>query len=217
MCLKTNKKQTKNESIVNETSLNKEGPTILYDNIENNEKIIGSKISSKSKLYYDNGYVYEGEYLNSRKHGFGIYYRRKGDGDMYIGDYSNNLYHGKGFYKWNNGSKLFGDWSMGVLNGTGVVINKNGDKYAGQFLNDQPNGDGIYFYSNGTRYEGQFLSGKKNGPGVIYVKNGKYVCSFENDQVNGNCKYYVRTDDDKYSFDKICVVKLDENGVISYT
>ena len=209
MCFKSKRKQPKKEKPIE--NVKKDDNSTSLNDVQKIDKDSDTKITN-NKLYYDNGYVYEGEYLNSRKHGFGIYYKRRGNGDMYIGDYSNNLYHGKGYYKWTNGSKIFGDWQMGVLNGIGVVVKNNGDIYSGEFLNDKPNGNGIYIYSNKNRYEGEFLNGIKHGKGVIYVNNGKYVCQFDNDQINGACKYYVKKDDGKYFYDQICHVNLDDNG-----
>jgi hypothetical protein len=51
---------------------------------------------------------YEGNYVNGKPHGFGIYHAKE---ILYEGDWSNGLKHGNGKWTNKNGDCYEGDWS----------------------------------------------------------------------------------------------------------
>ena len=57
---------------------------------------------------YDNGRVYEGEWLSDKRSGQG--YELYVNGNSYKGGFMNNKAHGKGTYFWANGEVYEGEW-----------------------------------------------------------------------------------------------------------
>lgn len=58
------------------------------------------------KVHEDSS-IYEGEWKDGRKHGYGIYYY--GEGDKYEGWWQNGCHHGRGKYTWENGDVYDGN------------------------------------------------------------------------------------------------------------
>lgn len=56
------------------------------------------------EVHYTNGDVYEGQWLDNKKHGQGIY--TYSSGDMYSGKFRNGVKHGLGFYSFAKGKWL---------------------------------------------------------------------------------------------------------------
>ena len=59
-----------------------------------------------------NGDKYEGNYLNDKKNGEGIYLWKTGD--KYIGEFENDYRHGYGEMFWRDGGVYKGKWSNGI-------------------------------------------------------------------------------------------------------
>ena len=172
----------------------------------------GSKIKEYNNCYktgkYSNGDRYEGEFVNGKFHGKGIYISYTGA--KYEGDFRLGKYDGYGVINFPDGSKHSGEWKNGNRHGKGTLLLKDGTRFEGQWTNDIRNGKGIYFYpngnktnvefkdgveinnlgnqkkieiktinySNGDKYEGPIYEGRRNGKGVYYFKNG--------DKISGN-------------------------------
>jgi len=94
----------------------------------------------QGKQKQPNGDVYEGEFVNNRKHGRGILQR--GNGDVYEGEFARGLYHGKGTLilaehrvagRTVMGWKYQGEWKNGMKHGVGMLMPGTGDVYDGQF------------------------------------------------------------------------------------
>jgi hypothetical protein len=82
--------------------------------------------------------LYEGEFKDGTKHGFGKWQKGMGDGaDIYHGNYYEDKRHGYGSFTW------------------GLT----GANYRGQFQVDIMNGYGIYTWKEGSIYEGEFVDG----------------------------------------------------------
>lgn len=56
--------------------------------------------------------MYEGEYANDKKSGYGTYIWSSGN--KYIGQYFDDLRHGYGEMYWSNGSFYKGQWEKGI-------------------------------------------------------------------------------------------------------
>ena len=93
--------------------------------IENKPSII--------KKEYHNG-KYEGDYLNGKREGKGIYIYNSGD--IYEGEYKNDLKDGYGIYKYNNGDVYEGNYKEGFYDGKGKYTYADGDIYDGEFKKD---------------------------------------------------------------------------------
>ena len=131
------------------------------------------------------GSKFEGEYINDKINGFGIYYNKYGrkvyegywkegkregigiyyceDGASYEGEWKENLKYGIGVYKFNDNSRYLGEFKNDVRNGIGVIHGGNSDKYEGEWMNDQGNGFGTYYYNKGEVYVGNWKNGLRDG------------------------------------------------------
>jgi hypothetical protein len=66
-----------------------------------------------------NGDLYNGEYSDGERDGYGVYLWE--DGSMYSGEFVNEHKHGYGVYKWKNGPTYEGDFRNGTFNGEGTI------------------------------------------------------------------------------------------------
>jgi hypothetical protein len=145
-------------------------------------------------MYYKNGTKFEGEYVNDKINGFGIYTNKEGrvvyegywkngkregygiyycdDGAVYKGEWNNNLKEGIGIYSFSDGSKYMGDFKNDIRDGYGIIYGNNSDKYEGQWFNDQGNGIGTYYYNKGDVYIGFWKNGLRDGYGVLTTQEG---------------------------------------------
>ena len=140
--------------------------------------------------------IYEGEYLNGKRHGKGKEYNSykqltfegeylddlKWNGKGY--DKSNNIVYelknGKGFVKEYNyehrNLEFEGEYLYGKRNGKGKEYSYLGELalvYEGEYLNGKRNGKGKKYFRNVLVFEGEYLEGKRYGKGKEYYNNGK--------------------------------------------
>ncbi len=130
---------------------------------------------------YSSGDTYDGEMLNGKRHGHGIY--RWADGDCYEGDFVNNKRTGYGRYehytdKWQ--TKHFcdlvyeGQWKDGEKHGKGVEkhympgVNEDVTVYEGEWVNGKREGIFVWylFYP---------ATGKQSSKDMEYYRDGKCV------------------------------------------
>ena len=155
-----------------------------------NEKPFG-----KGCLYYDNGYRYEGEFINAYYEGNGTLFNAD-DETIYSGSWKRGYYQGFGTLHQEDGSVYTGEFFKGAKNGHGTLVSTSGEKlegqwvsdnfYQGEELNGKPEGRGKMIYANFDSYEGEWKHGEKNGKGVYKYHNGdQYNGFFRNDQPDG--------------------------------
>ena len=101
----------------------------LIDKCVKSVKDLDEDINGIFKKEYNNGNIYEGNFVNGKKNGFGKMFFKSG-----------NIYEG--------------DWKNDFQNGKGILNYKNGDKFEGNFINGEINGNGIYTWQNGEIYKG---------------------------------------------------------------
>lgn len=109
--------------------------------------------------------TYEGERVNGKKEGRGIYKWK--DGSIYEGEFKNDMMHGTGKLIVKNTVEYEGEFSKNRKNGTGVFKFENGDVYEGNWVNDKMNGQGTYTFKNGNKYVGEFRNNMFDGKGHI--------------------------------------------------
>ena len=141
--------------------------------------ILDGKYEGKGIYYYnDEGHNrYEGEWKKGLKHGKGIlYYDHEATRIKYEGNFSNGKFEGKGIYYWKDGSYYIGDFVNGLKQGYGTYYKNGGKiKYEGGFANDKFEGNGIYYCNDGNYYIGNFKDGLNYGKGNLYNKNGDII------------------------------------------
>lgn len=156
------------------------GSTVNYD--------VGSwrlgddgSILRRGRMRFSSGDVYEGEWVNGKRHGKGMLTFAKGG--SYLGDFEGNFFHGFGLLtiarsqhpltkKWINGEKYDGEFKHGKKHGRGRGKAANGDVYDGKYQCDYYHGRGVCVYANGDVYDGQWVRGKWHGDGGLRRKDG---------------------------------------------
>lgn len=136
--------------------------------------------TGRAPFTYGNGDTYEGDWVNGKQHGKGIYTTPDGarleadwfngdpkhgtfhyaNGNRYAGEFVNSKRQGKGTFTWKSGDKYEGDWVNGNLQGRGTYTYANGDKYEGEFFDDRFTGKGTFTCANGRQFTGK-LENKK--------------------------------------------------------
>ena len=94
-------------------------------------------------------------------------------GDQYQGQTLNGKRHGRGVYTWASGGRYEGSFRDDKREGQGVQTFTNGNRYEGSFQNSKKTGHGIYTWASGSRHEGEFLDGKFHGHGVRTWTSGE--------------------------------------------
>lgn len=136
-------------------------------------------------MTHSNGDIYNGEWLNGKAHGFGVYTDQSGS--MYKGQWQEDLYHGKGIETWNFGAiKYEGDFEASKKTGKGR-FEFEGNYFEGDFEDGQFEGEGKYYFADtGKIYEGEFHLNNIVGYGVmIWPDNTRYEGEFVNSKMEG--------------------------------
>tara|TARA_B100001093_G_scaffold370448_1_gene355423 strand:+ start:239 stop:1579 length:1341 start_codon:yes stop_codon:yes gene_type:complete len=151
-------------------------------------EFLNNKKHGKGKMIYENGEIYDGEWFGDIINGLGKMTFKSSD--VYTGNFVNNKIHGKGRIDYKNGDNYEGMWVDNKKNGNGIMIYDNGNSYNGEWLNDKLDGFGILqeytsinnrFYSKPNRYEGNFKLNSKNGKGKMKYENNNI---YEGDWLN---------------------------------
>ena len=107
---------------------------------------------------WTSGNVYEGNYKNNKKHGYGK--NTWANGDVYEGNFENGNQHGYGKVTWSSGTVYEGNWEKGTRHGYGKYTWANGDVYEGNFENGTQHGYGKMTWADGQTYQGEFRKGE---------------------------------------------------------
>ncbi len=127
-------------------------------------------------------------------------------GDEFEGNFKNGKYDGYGIYTWADGLVYAGQWKEGKRHGLGTSITSLGVSYTQNWASDAPSatavtsdkttktgctsgncadGFGTYQYTNGS-YTGTFSGNKRNGWGTYTYKDGtKVAATWLLDQISG--------------------------------
>ncbi|CAF3897884.1 unnamed protein product [Adineta steineri] len=115
----------------------------------------------KGRRQYASGNLYEGMWVNGKRHGYGVFSWSNGNGE-YIGQWENGIQQGHGIHIW-------------------YIIRAEESQYAlrnyyeGNFLNGRRHGQGTFYYSSGTKYIGEWKSDQKHGKGKVILRNGTII------------------------------------------
>ncbi|MBT5485095.1 MAG: hypothetical protein HOH14_00635 [Gammaproteobacteria bacterium] len=122
----------------------------------------------------DEGEVYEGRFMNGKKHGRGTLWTKKGD--VYMGNWRNDRRNGMGMQAFHVENFKEGRFTEDTLK-------KNTENYYGEFKNDVFFGEGTYRWEDGTQYVGKWAANKKHGRGYFdYGTGHKAWRTFEFDK-----------------------------------
>ena len=144
---------------------------VIINNPGNNQQQPANRTGrTEGRIEYDDGGVYEGQILDGKHSGRGVYMFK--DGGVYEGEFFNDNYHGKGIFRYKSGDVYEGEFFNGKFQGKGIYRYKNGNVYEGEFFNSVRQGKGILRYKNGDVYEGELKDDKFEGYGVYTNKDG---------------------------------------------
>ena len=166
-----------------------------YKKISGKYKTGGINGHGKEYLIDTNILIYEGEYLNKKRHGIGKEYSKNGV-LLYEGEYLNGKRHGIGKEYSKNGVLLYeGEYLNGKRHGLGKEYSKDGELiFEGEYINgkyfngkgfnimecDVKDGKGkvkLYYQINPKllKFEGEIINGEINGKGTEYDTNRNII------------------------------------------
>lgn len=123
-----------------------------------------------------NGAMYEGGFLDNKRHGPGE--TRTPDGLITKGTYDRNVIDPQAVeYIWTDGTRYRGEIDPRTQNmqGKGVLEYAGGGVYEGEFKRDQPEGEGILKFPDGEERRGTFVAGQLHGKGsILYANQTRY-------------------------------------------
>lgn len=96
-----------------------------------------------------NNLIYDGQWCQGKRHGWGMMRRRLPDGKMqriYSGQWRDDEKCGEGKQFYADGSIYYGWWLYNRRHGLGIQWYKNGNIYLGEWQVDVPHGLGVMFY-----------------------------------------------------------------------
>ena len=98
----------------------------------------------KGRWLTPHGAVYEGEFVNEKRDGWGTYTFAddEDEGGLYTGNWRAGVAHGQGRRVFADGTFYEGEWRNGLLNGRGVQFKPDGLSYEGQFRASLRHGKG---------------------------------------------------------------------------
>lgn len=164
----------------------------------------------KGVMKYNNGDVYNGDWILDNKSGEGVMTYK--DGTKHKGKWRENKKYGKfifiyphGTYteqEWNDDKQIGEDSELiyyfdnKIQGNKNIMYDINGDKYKGEWASNfkdeekkdyKPEGKGRMIYKNGDIYEGYWKQGKKEGIGKITYAYNKstWEGNWYNDKKNG--------------------------------
>ena len=178
-------------------SYNKKYQANLDISIENFKSIcikyiIGEKNGQAKEYDKKDRLIFEGEYLNWKRNGYGKEYKK--EKLLFEGEFSKGERSGKG--------KEYNKWEELI--------------FEGEYLNGERNGKGKEYYPNGNlKFEGEYLNGKRNGNGKRYGNKQKLFkegsIKFEGKYLNGK-----KIQGTGYDWKGRIILKIEKNGKINY-
>ena len=108
-------------------------------------------------FHYAGGGVFEGNFENGAKNGYGK--MTWSNGDVYEGNWENGDQNGYGKHTWSDGDVYEGNWKNDYQDDYGKMTWSNGDVYEGNWENGTQNGYGKHTWSDGDVYEGNWENG----------------------------------------------------------
>ena len=112
---------------------------------------------------YNNNFVYEGEWVEGKRHGQGTCTYAWPNSLIYVGEWKGDERHGQGKETYANGNFYEGSWLDNKRHGQGTLTFANGGINEGALLDGKGDGRGKFTYPDGTVYEGDWIDDKNEG------------------------------------------------------
>jgi len=159
--------------------------------------------SGRGTLFSDKHTRYKGEWLNGKRHGYGIQHKcdcymykgnwsndkHNGHGELqtsgftYTGGFRHGRYHGRGRLFIDSDHYYDGIWSRGNKHEHGTYVTPTG-KYEGDFYFNLKHGHGVYTTQDSI-YNGEWRSSLRHGRGVYTTPEGTYTGEWANNFYHG--------------------------------
>ena len=128
--------------------------------------------ASYGKVLFKNGDVYEGEVKGFKRNGRGV--NKYNDGYVYEGMFVDDCREGEG--KLVKGKYCYeGTWKRDKKEGNGFELMENGEKYCGEYRNGMKEGNGVFIFKNGDSYKGEWKRDLMDGKGIIITNEGNEI------------------------------------------
>ena len=172
----------------------------------------GGEYHGHGVLSYEDGAVYDGEWVEGKREGTGAYtYADEGENKRtYVGEWENDVpkhgvftnksketyegdfngwsFEGHGIKRYDDKAVYDGEWKNGKRNGIGTYVygdeGENKRTYVGEWKEDRMEGKGLFTYRDKSTYEGDFVDWKKQGHGVYTYSSSHDV--YDGEWQNGN-------------------------------
>jgi len=126
----------------------------------------GIFISGSVRIFYQDGGLYEGGFVNGKPQGWGKY--AWSAGGRYFGEFDKGQKNGYGVYKYEDGSYFEGNWKNDKGQDVGILYVKNQNLlYKGGFNDGKLHGFGTIIFKDKITYTGQFVDNAPHGEGII--------------------------------------------------
>ena len=137
--------------------------------------------------YRTRNYTYKGQFIQGKKNGKGKLenFTTK---SIYEGEFKNDMKEGYGIEKFSDGSVYKGFYSQDMKQGKGILTlkkEKNNSIFEGEFKNNKIDGEGIFKWDNGKEYEGSWVNNEISGFGILTESNIKHIGYFSHDKKEG--------------------------------
>lgn len=160
--------------------------------------------NSKHRVGLYDGTIYDGDFKDGNKEGFGR--MEYVNGDIEQGQLINNHFTGKTKYTFENGDYKYNFYKGGYKTDGQIIFNSyktNIDlpegQYTGYMVDGLKSGKGSLFLPNGTKIECEFKNNISDGNGsIIYPNNDAYYGQVYNNKRLGQGTY-IRNDGSQYS------------------
>ena len=170
-CLEVIGKELRGEGEVNAKGEKEGRGTLVYDDGDMYEgQWLAGHFHGQGKMTYATGSVYKGAWVQDKKHGYGKY--SSAQGDAYEGEFQASLYHGRGKLTHPDGSSYDGEGADGKRQGRGKVTNVAGSSYDGEWADSEQHGSGTYTWDDGEVDVGCYEAGAEVGQGVRWSECG---------------------------------------------
>ena len=145
-------------------------------------------------FYRTKNYTYKGQFINGKKNGKGKM-ENFSTKSVYEGEFKNDMKEGYGIEKYNDGSIYKGYYKEDVKHGNGELSlkkEKNISIYKGEFKNGKIWGKGKYKWDNKKEYEGDWENNEISGFGILTENNIKHIGYFSHDKKEGyGASFYI--------------------------
>jgi hypothetical protein len=122
-------------------------------------------------MAFDDGALYDGEWVMNQFHGHGTL--TYNTGAIYEGHFQDGVRHGIGKLTFANGDVYTGDWVEDVKEGQGIMTwTSLGARYEGDFAHGVLHGQGTYTFPDGSFYKGTYVEGQRLGKGSLRLADG---------------------------------------------